>query len=497
MKSYLQYLPGHSLDPLEYGIYPESLHYTSDGSYVYMMQRDGETYLVAPENVGFSGKTFTNSENVPCTLAPLTHENAVLLRKLFPFTAPVPVLSQKRSFGVGDRLGLATPGHLRVFSRFDAFPVLAQQSIRELTLTKRTFHDVLDSVSFAVFRENFQRGFGADGDHLKTADEVQYALSCGYTMITLDCSEYIHNEIADMTPEELKLAYTGSEELKEKYIGKTFSISEGVTLYCDEDEFYRAFFVYYDAILFIEKIYYQFIQNHSIDFEISIDETETPTTPLQHFFIANELKSRGVCFATIAPRFCGEFQKGVDYMGDLDQFCAEAEQHAAIAEAMGYKLSVHSGSDKFSVFPAIGRLTKGHFHVKTAGTNWLEAMKLVAIMDPSLYREIHTFALEAFPDARKYYHVTTDITNIPPLDTLTDAQLPELFDNHDARQLIHITYGAILTAQSNQGTPLFHDRLYALWSEYSEDYAQLLDRHIGKHLTLLYSQIPENSNLLS
>lgn len=494
MKSYLEYLPDRGLDPLEYGVYPESLHYTSEGFCVYMVQTDNENYLIAPENAGFSGKTFVNSENVLCTLAPLIHENAALLRKLFPFTAPVPGLSQKRSFGVGDRLGLATPGHLRVISRFDAFPILAQQSTRELTLTGRTFDDVLDSASFAVFRENFQRGFGADGDHLKSSEEVRYALSCGYTMITLDCSDYIRNEAFQMTSEELKQAYTGSPELMDKYIGKTFSVSDNITFCCDEDEFYRAFLVYNDAILFIEKIYSQFIQGRPIDFEISIDETPYPTTPLQHFFIANELKSRGIRFETIAPRFCGEFQKGIDYIGDLEQFCIQAGQHAVIAESMGYKLSVHSGSDKFSVFPAIGRLTNGHFHVKTAGTNWLEAMKLVSVMDPALYREIHMFALEAFEDARRYYHVTTDITKIPPLDTLTDSQLPELFDNNDARQLIHITYGSILNAKADDNTPLFRDRLYALWFEYAEDYAQLLERHIGKHLTLLYSQIPKSAD---
>lgn len=490
MKSYLKYLPNQDMNPLEYGVYPESLHYTSNGSCIYMLQADGTDYIAAPESLGFSGKIFLNPENVPYTLAPLTHDNATLLRKLFPFTAPTTGLTKKRSFGVGDRLGLATPGHLRAFSHFDSFPILAQQSIRELTLTKRTFNDVLDTVSFTVFRENFQKGFGADGDHLKNAKEVNYALSCGYTMITLDCSEYIHNEISHMTPENVRLAYTGSEELKTKYIGKTFCFSNNITLHCEEDEFYRAYLIYNDVLLFIEKIYYTFIKNHSIDFEISIDETETPTTPFQHFFIANELKTRGVCFATIAPRFCGEFQKGVDYIGDLNQFHIEVEQHAAIAEFMEYKLSIHSGSDKFSVFPIIGNLTKGHFHIKTAGTNWLEAMKLVAIMDPSLYREIHAFALEAFTDASNYYHVTTNLSNIPSLDTLTDTQLPDLFHNNDARQLIHITYGAILTARSASGTYLFHERLYTLWSQHSEDYAQLIEKHISKHLSLLYSQIP-------
>ena len=123
------------------------------------------------------------------------------------------------------------------------------------------------------------------------------------------------------------------------------------------------------------------------------------------------------------------------------------------------------------------------FHLKTAGTNWLEAMKIVAEKDPALYREVHAYALnEAFGEARKYYHVTTNLNNIPALETLTDAQLPELFSNNDARQLIHITYGLIL----NHGD--FAARLYRLWDREAEAYAQAIEAHIGKHLQLL--QVP-------
>ena len=209
---------------------------------------------------------------------------------------------------------------------------------------------------------------------------------------------------------------------------------------------------------------------------MSIDETATPTTPLEHFFVAHELIRRGAKPATIAPRFCGDFQKGIDYIGDLAQFDREMAVHAAIARHFGYKLSIHSGSDKFSAFPAIGKHTRGTFHVKTAGTNWLEAMGVIAKVDPALYREVHAYALEAFPEATVYYHVTTNLDNIPALDTLTDVQLPSLFDNNDSRQLIHITYGLIL----NHGD--FKERLYTLWRENAEAYAQALERHIGRHM---------------
>ena len=170
-----------------------------------------------------------------------------------------------------------------------------------------------------------------------------------------------------------------------------------------------------------------------------------------------------------------------------DQFEKEFAEHAAIADHFSYKISVHSGSDKFSVFRIVGKYTHGRFHVKTAGTSWLEAMVIIAEHCPALYREVHQFALETgFQAARKYYHVTTDLTKIPALDTLTDAQLPQLFEQDDARQLIHITYGVILSCKNEDGSFRFRDRLYEVWRTYAAEYAARLEKHIGRHLQMLY-----------
>ncbi|HHX59008.1 MAG TPA: hypothetical protein GX706_04580, partial [Candidatus Moranbacteria bacterium] len=245
--------------------------------------------------------------------------------------------------------------------------------------------------------------------------------------------------------------------------------------------------IYGEAIDFAAQMYDKFLKSgqHDADFEMSIDETATPTTPLEHFFVAKELIDRGVKFATIAPRFCGEFQKGIDYIGDLAQFEAEMKVHAEIARHFGYKLSIHSGSDKFSTFPIIARETRGVFHVKTAGTNWLEAMRTVAMVDPTLYRAVHKYALEAFHEATAYYHVTTDLNKIPDVDSLRDDELPLLFENNDARQLIHITYGLILNKKEADGSYTFKDKLYKLWKDNEEAYADALIKHIGRHLNLL------------
>ncbi len=457
-----------------------------NGVSVYMAEENGETFIFAEGELGFIGEK-KDIDGKATAKAPLSHENACVLRKLFPFTAPARVLGKERSFGVGDRLGIATPGHIAVFEKYDAYPVLAQQSMRELTLTDRTYEDVLDCATFAVYRDGFTKGFGADGDHLKKAEDVRYALDLGFTMITLDCSDFIDNAAAGMTDAEVLAAYTPNADLENTYLGKSFDIGEGITLSFTAEALRRIVLVYGKAMDFATEIYNAFFKDgkYNADFEISIDETLTPTTPLQHFFVANELRRRGVRFETVAPRFCGEFQKGIDYIGDIAQFTEEMTVHSQIARHFGYKLSIHSGSDKFSTFPIIGEKTRGIFHVKTAGTNWLEAMRVVAMVDPALYRRVHAYALEAFEEATKYYHVTTDLSKIPALDTMTDADLPKYFDQNDARQLIHITYGLILSRKNEDGSFTFRDSLYKLWREHEQVYTDALVRHIGRHLDLL------------
>ncbi len=489
MERYLQYLSGAA--PEACGVYEKSVRKAGNTA-VYMADAGAcDVLVVSGDTAGFSGVPAQAGDKA-CLVCPLCHENAVMLRKLFPYTAPVKVLGDDFSFGVGDRLGIATPGHIRVFERFGGKPVFAQQSIRELNLTGRDYDHVLDCASFAVFQAGYEGGFGADGDHLKTDDEVKYALRCGYTMITLDCSEHIRNDVTDLSDEDVRKAYDAARdpELELFYLGKTYHLGE-ISLHFDEMSFKRMVLIYGEAIRFAIRIYETYLagENAQADFEVSIDETATPTTPLQHFFFANELHRRHIAVKTMAPRFCGEFQKGVDYIGDLARFEEEFAVHAAIAKSFGYKISVHSGSDKFSVFPIVGQYTGGRVHVKTAGTNWLEAMRVVALTDPALYRAVHKFALTQFAEAKKFYHVTTDLNKIPDVDTLKDSELPALFEQNDARQLIHITYGFILNATDETGAPLFKNALFALWRREREAYAGRLEHHIGRHIEKLRERL--------
>ena len=446
--------------------YQSSVH-SLEGATVYMADAGDKDVLVCEGRPYFGGAEGVN-------VFELDYETACKLRKLFPFTAPKRVLGEERSFGLGDRLGIATPGHIKVICKYDVMPVFAQQSIRELDLTGRRYEDVLDAVTFALFRENFTRGYGADGDHLKRPEDIEYALKLGFTMLTLDLSEHIHHNADGIY----------SQDVDEIYLGKTFDI-EGHRIAFTKDELDRVKGIYGEALDFAVEMFEKFLKDGTCDLEISIDETDTPTAPSEHFFVASELKRRGADVKTIAPRFIGEFQKGIDYIGDPAAFDAEMAVHAAIARHFGHKVSVHSGSDKFSVFSSVGNRTCQRYHVKTAGTNWLEAMRIVAQADPELYRSIHAFALKHFEEAKKYYHVTTDLSKIRPIDEVKDCELPEYFADNNARQLIHITYGLILNAKDENGDLLYKNRLYKLWREHEAEYAEALEKHIGKHLEML------------
>ena len=273
-----------------YGGYPESLN-EFERSYIFMMKIDDEKKLVIFKKSSafelFTGETQQMGDEV-AIVCDLSHVNAIVLREIFPYTKPRSVLGHTRSIGLGDRIGLASAGHIRLMKKYDIKPILAQQSIRELNLTGRRYEGVLDDVSWAVYQEGYKGGFGADGDHLKTPEEVLMALGCHFTMITLDCSEYIDNSISDMTDQNVEEAYMKSDNslLEAKYLEKEFILEDGSKIYFEAMDFERINLTYSRAIRFATKIYNDLIKNHStkVDFEVSIDETLTPTSPQAHFF---------------------------------------------------------------------------------------------------------------------------------------------------------------------------------------------------------------------
>ncbi len=470
-------------------IYPDSCHLASDQ--LLFMVKDGRERLVVAISKGeraceFEGET-SQLGGFTVKQAHLNAKNAQVLRSLLPWTSPQALGTSGISMGLGDRLGLASPGHLKAISGTQVRPVLAQQSMRELELTNRTYVDVLDAATWAVFQAGYQGGYGADGDHLKKIEDIRMALELGFSMITLDCSEHINDGILKLDDAEVQVRYnqlpaSKRQELEELYQNQRYNLQSGRTINMDLEHYRRMVLTYHQALDFMEEVYEQVIAklDRMIDFEISIDEVATPTTPQDHFFVANELKRRDIKVCSVAPRFCGHFEKGIDYMGNLAQFEEEFAVHAAIASHFGYKLSIHSGSDKFSVFPIIGTYARTTgYHVKTAGTNWLEAVRVIANVNPDLYRTLHQKALDSLAAARKYYNVSMDLAKVPDINTLSDQKLPELLDQDDARQLLHITYGFML-----QDSKLRAD-IYEVLREHEDLYEEFLIRHMNRHLKAL------------
>lgn len=472
-------------------VYPNSIN-EINGSVFFIGKVDGikSLYIINVENGSlinnFDGQEFLEGRGKIC---PLNSFNSKALRELFSYTAPISHKNHKVSVGLGDRLGLASPGHLRLAKQYDFFPVLAQQSIRELTLTGRKYQDVLDAATWAVFQEGYKDGFGADGDHLKTVEEVQYALDTGFTMITLDCSDHIDNGVYELDENEVNKKYLDlpeekRKELEKRYLNSSFKIDNGFEISFKKNDFRRIVLIYLDTINYTTFIYENLLEkyNDAIDFEMSIDETLYETSVESHYFVASELKEHGVKVRSLAPRFYGEFQKGIDYIGEMSKFEENFKQHVLIADYFGYKISVHSGSDKFSVFPIIGETTKQHLHVKTAGTNWLEALRVIAVKDKALFRELYEFGANHLNEAKKYYHIQTDESDIILLKDVEDGAIPGLLDNDEVRQILHVTYGLILQEKNKDGEKLFKDRIYHILNVYEEEYYNGLSTHIGKHI---------------
>jgi len=218
-----------------------------------------------------------------------------------------------------------------------------------------------------------------------------------------------------------------------------------------------------------------------------VDETDTPTTPLEHLFVGEELRRRGVAVVSLAPRFVGEFEKGIDYKGDVAAFEAALHTHVAIAKRCGpYKISVHSGSDKFAVYPILGRVCGDLLHVKTAGTSYLEALRVAARMAPELFVEIVSFARGRYNLDRATYHVSGRLDDVDDPARLSPAECEEQYlDRIAGRQILHVTFGSVLTLGRTLAGQRFKDALLQLLAAEPELHRQVLAAHLGKHLRLL------------
>jgi tagaturonate epimerase len=417
----------------------------------------------------------------------LTPENAAALRARLPWLNPVP-LGVRTSFGFGDRIGLATPGHVAALAAVGGHiaPIFAQQSVRENTRIGRTPQQVLDDAVWGMFEKGWRGAWGADADHVKEISHVAPFVQAGYTFYTIDPSDHVDNDAQTDDLETLRRKSAQLpwqqfdatlEALVNEYCAAPVAL-DGVTLHFDEEVLLRALAKYGRALAHTFSLTAEIrrqLGGKPFDLEMSVDETDTPTSAEEHYFIANELLKQDVPVVSLAPRFVGKFQKGVDYMGDLAEFEAELAKHAAIMRHFdSYKLSIHTGSDKFTIYGLINQHANGRVHVKTAGTSYLEALRVISRTDTALFRQILDLGHERFATDRKTYFIDCRPENVPAGSQLADADLPALLDDFDARQLLHVTFGSAL---DEYGAALKRDIL-------SDEaaYEAVLVTHFGRHL---------------
>ncbi|MEX0687026.1 MAG: tagaturonate epimerase family protein [Balneolales bacterium] len=433
-------------------------------------------------------------DNTKYLLCDLTNHNADALRTTLPFTRAV-TIGTKNSFGFGDRLGNAGPAHLRSLEDSGFIPILAQQSIRELDRTKRTASEVMDRATWAVFQEGYTTGFGSDADHLKTKEDIDRVMNAGYTMHTIDPSDFVDNRIVEMDENELEQAFDdlpwnalkdSPREFIERYVNRKFNLKNDIILQPTKLDILKAAVKYGHVVLHTWEMFDYLKTTYSsydTEVELSVDETPYPTTPEEHLVIASELQRLGVELVSLAPRFCGDFEKGIDYKGDLEEFRREYLIHQGIAGTFGgYKLSLHSGSDKFKVYETIGKIAVGTVHIKTAGTSYLEALRAIALTDATLFREILKFSISRFDTDKKTYHISADPNRLDDPDEITDKDLPALLDDDNSRQIFHVTFGSVLTHKSEDSDLSFRDRIMDVLARNEQIYEECLYKHFRKHL---------------
>ena len=443
------------------------------------------------------GGTSSELDGGTMTIAPADDEHAAVLRRHVTWLRPTAV-GQRRSIGLGDRLGMAAPGHIRALRAHPGVtPVLAQQSARELARCGRTFPDVLTAATFGALAEGWTAGYGADADHLKTIDDIAAAVRAGYTTITVDPVEFVPAIAADASDAELATAFQrvpwaaledNEATLHARYPDRLDTDLGPINIPADALRSAAARFGPAVVRLVMLARHLAAVADPTlVELEVAVDEIAHPTTAVDHIYLATELGRLGVRWAAFAPHFVGTFEKGAEYQGDIAAFEVDLARHAAIARRLGpYKISIHSGSDKYSVYPTAIRATSGLMHLKTSGTSYLAALQTIAAVDPALIRRVWGIAIDAYALGRASYHVSADPASAPRFHSIPDNELPALFDRRDVREILHVTYGSMIGPGVSGVREAVLDAIRSRPARYSE----ALGDHIGRHLALLAVAAP-------
>jgi hypothetical protein len=372
---------------------------------------------------------------------------------------------EKYSFGIGDRFTMEGKAQLEAIveinkSGVSVVPVW-NKSNREHKIVKTTQASVAKEAADAVSALNWKQKYYVDADHIgleTVGDFLDYS-----NFFTIDVAHFI----AQPADPADKASFIKRHS---KYIGKL--TIPGISEQFEVTESFLASTAdkYLLAIQNVAKIYNHIVAKKGKDNfipEVSMDECDKAQTPLDLFFILAELKYQQVDIQTIAPKFTGLFAKGIDYIGNVSGFEKEFEQDVAVIKyAVGLlglpanlKLSVHSGSDKFSIYPAIKKAIKkfdAGIHVKTAGTTWLE--EVIGLAEAGnegleIAKTIYRKSLERYDELTGPYATVLDIdkSKLPAADEVdkwSSVQFSEALIhnqkcagyNPSFRRLIHVGY---------------------------------------------------------
>ncbi|HPI73889.1 MAG TPA: tagaturonate epimerase family protein, partial [bacterium] len=327
----------------------------------------------------------------------------------------------KYTIGIGDRFGRQGKAQLQAFldaraAGVDVTPVW-NKSNREHSLIGTRPADTRAEADAAVQALSWTGAYFVDADHinLKTVDPfIDHS-----DFFTLDVADYIGQPPSAASLQSFKAT-------NEKYLGALSipGIAEPLRITAATLEQAAGKFLF--AVEEAAKIFRHISRRKPVDrlvIEVSMDEAQQAQTPAELFFILSAVSAAGIPAQTIAPKFTGRFNKGVDYVGDWKQFEKEFEQDLCVIRFAikefslpeNLKLSVHSGSDKFSLYPIIGRALRKHdagLHLKTAGTTWLEELIGLAEAGGSglaIAQEVYRSSMRRFDEVCAPYATVIDI----------------------------------------------------------------------------------------
>jgi hypothetical protein len=371
----------------------------------------------------------------------------------------------KYSIGLGDRFGHQGGAQLKAIidagkKGIEITPVWNKSNREHVTIGTQP-DDVRKEADTVTKKLKFDKPYFVDADHINLDTVDRFIPASDF--FTIDVASYIGKKADEESMKAfLKLAVKFEGNLTIPGIQKPFTISKSYLETVTEKYLFAA----KKAGEIFRKIEGSKGKGNFVT-EISMDEVPDPQTPAELFFILMMLSLEKIPVQTIAPKFSGRFNKGVDYVGKPELFAVEFESDLLVIDKAvkefnlpeNLKMSVHSGSDKFAIYPYIGRIIKKHnkgIHLKTAGTTWLEeVIGLAQAGGESLnfVKEVYYKSLEKIDELCAPYADVIDINraslpsktevakwdNIKFADSIKHVQSNQSY-NPNMRQLIHVAY---------------------------------------------------------